>query len=165
MAFSWRETGRRLDADAQSAREQRQAAADAATQRVAAVQQQYDEIQRKLIQPFITAMRAAGNPGLSRREVPTAQGRWPRMRCWRASSPDRDNLWLDILPDGRWFYYDGGYEKGAGGPGSFYTDSEYHSSTEVHPQFPWLIPDGTLQRIQEWMVLLMRRHRVPLPSD
>lgn len=164
MSFSWDQTGRDIDASTHEAQQRNAGAAAAARQRLEETRRQYELIQQKLIQPFIAAMRAARSPGLERRAVPVKQmGKWPKMRCWRAAAPEAKNVWLDILPDGRWFYYNGGQDVGSG-PGAHYTDTVYFTS-EIDPNWPRPFTDGELRRVQEWMVLLLREHGVAVPRD
>lgn len=148
--FSWRAYGDelRLKRKHQAARDQ--AARDAKAAAVQHGKEQRLLVATNIVQPFLAAMRQAGNPGAR------------LLRKWRYGSGPFCHY---VHVSGDWMigYNEcrpSGYQYGENDPVPGWRFTPHFRSDEVN-----YLQDSEVDKFQDWLAFLMQRHNVTLPSD
>ena len=120
-------------------------------------------VQRDLIDPFVAAMKKAGNPGLRSHWVQIEEyQKSHRMRCWYVGGEGNKDTRIYVLPSGMWYYEVPAQIIGRGGPGEHLDDSVHINPTQ---DFLYEVPDHVRHFIRTELTRYMRKHNVPLPKD
>lgn len=131
-------------------------------QSIAAGRAQREEVNREVIQPFLVAMRRAGNPGLGLFGSRWILGLNDKGR--RSMYAGRPIPYMDVYTNGRWLMGEAAGMIGAGETRDMSDPWRYSSSFDVETEVS-VLSQSTIEGYQAMLASLMRRHDVPLPPD